>query len=197
LNLGFFVVIAGLIVELCFNLINHQRRNQMMKLIRAGLMSAVMVVLMCSSVFAQGTFVPQGSITVPFMASWGNSLNFYQTNIFLSNITGSKVTCKITPYGTNGNEVTQYLGVASANDFGHDILISKGIKKFEIPAHSTRYASMVVNDAVKSIHGYVLIEWSSEDTVARRALIGDVRKFGCRLKEAFGGWYPLNNGQPF
>lgn len=31
----------------------------MVKLIRAGLMSAVMVVMMCGGVFAQETFVPQ------------------------------------------------------------------------------------------------------------------------------------------
>ncbi|TIH06212.1 hypothetical protein D0S45_20760, partial [Marinifilum sp. JC120] len=148
----------------------------MMKLIRAGLMSAVMVVLMCSGVFAQGTFVPQGGITVPFMTFWDNNKKFYRTNIFLSNITGSDLKCKVTPYDHDGYEVPQYLIVLSGNNSGSSTHISAGVEEFDIPAHSTRVVTVRVTNAKKTIYGYALIEWSSEDAVARRALIGDVRK---------------------
>ncbi|MDC7217953.1 MAG: hypothetical protein PQJ28_02905 [Spirochaetales bacterium] len=170
----------------------------MMKSIRAGLMSAVLVVLMCGAAFAQGSFVPQGSTTVPFMTFWANSKNYYRTNIYLSNITSSNLKCKVTPFDHDGYEVPQYLNVLSGNNSGSSAHISVGVEEFDIPAHSTRCVTIKVTDSVKAIYGYALIEWSSDDSVLRRALIGDVRKYGLGAGgQPYGGHYPLNNGQPF
>ncbi|HAS88166.1 MAG TPA: hypothetical protein DCS48_02520 [Desulfovibrio sp.] len=170
----------------------------MSKLMRAGLMSAVMVILMCSAVFAQADFVPQGSTTVPVMTFYANAKYWYRTNIYLSNITNSDVKCKVTVYDHDGIEIPQYIHVSTGNNSGSSVHISIGAEEFDIPAHSSRMATVKVENGNKAIYGYAVIEWASEDSFARRALIGDVRKYGLGAGgQPYGGHYPLNNGQPF
>ncbi|TIH07877.1 hypothetical protein D0S45_20475, partial [Marinifilum sp. JC120] len=89
----------------------------MMKLIRAGLMSAVMVVLMCSSVFAQGAFVPQGTTVIPSVTAWYKDCTTKRyARILLTNITGSNLKIRVTVRDHDGNDVTHYTKVMTGSN---------------------------------------------------------------------------------
>lgn len=123
---------------------------------------------------------------------WQSSKYYYWTMVSLSNVTGSDVKCRVTPYNDNGAEVPQYIEVETST-----AVIGNGISEFDIPAHSTRYVRVRVKNTKKNVGGYALIEWSSTDTVARRALLGGVRTNGYSWEGPLGGEYLLNNGQLF
>ncbi|WP_432738340.1 hypothetical protein [Maridesulfovibrio sp. FT414] len=108
----------------------------MKNLIRAGLMSAAMVVLMCGGVFATD-FVPQGSCSTPMFAQYTHSLNFTQTELLINNITGSTVYCKVTVYDQNGNDVSSHAQIISGPTNGVITVVSTG-NEFDIPAHGSR-----------------------------------------------------------
>ena len=168
-----------------------------MKLIRVGLMSAVMVVMMCCGVFAQQTFYPQGSITVPAVANWGSSNNYTTTNYILTNVTDNIVQCKVTVFDHDGNDVTHFCRVYTGGVGSQAVLLSSGAGEFSIPEHSTRRVCFVITNSVSGVYGNAKIEWMSDDSNQRNALVGEMWRFAILSSGPHSFGYLVNNGQPF
>ncbi|WP_320173442.1 hypothetical protein [Maridesulfovibrio sp.] len=170
----------------------------MMKLIRAGIMSAVMVVMMCGGVFAQGTFVPQGSAIVPGVESgFISSKSNWATYMALTNITNDVVVCRVLVYDQNGNDVTYHTKVMTGSTSSGWVVIASGSSDFEIPAHSTRKFVLQTLGSKEVIIGHATIQWSSNDPLPHNALIGAARTAGYVDSKIFATNIPINNGQPF
>ncbi|TIH12543.1 hypothetical protein D0S45_17890 [Marinifilum sp. JC120] len=172
----------------------------MMKLIRAGLMSAVLVVLMCGGVFAQGTFISQGSAFLPEVYSDKyNNLNQGWTMIHLTNVSGSNVHVRIKILNQDGLEVTQFSKYFKGGSSGV-VTISSGTGDVDIPAHSALSLKFQAPNP-QVVTGYGTIEWSSDDTQLRKGLMGIVKITGWGGNNSRAGEhtyaYQINNGQPF
>jgi len=174
----------------------------MMKLIRAGLMSAVMVVLMCSGVFAQGTFIPQGSAVVPSVYAWYN--NAYNKNLpylFLTNITNQPVQVKVSVYNHDGADISHLGSVYTGSSSASPTYVSAG-NIFEIPPYSSRmYAAYGTQTAQSVIYGHASVEWASSDPQLKKALMGVCKQIGQGSNTKHQGYFSnsilLNGGQPF
>ncbi len=142
-----------------------------MKLIRAGIMSAVMVVMMCGGVFAQGAFVPQGSAIVPDVTAWQkDSTNSEYTKLHLTNITGSNIHVKIKVYNHDGLDVTYYGKVYTGSSTYKYVTVASGTGEFDMPAHSSR-VFLFVAPSQMLICGNAVVEWSSDDMQLHKALL--------------------------
>ncbi|WP_421899315.1 hypothetical protein [Maridesulfovibrio sp.] len=170
----------------------------MMKQIRAGLMSAVLVVLICGAAFAQGTFVPQGSVIVPGLESvFISSKSNWATYMALTNITNDAISCRVIVYDQNGNDVTYRTKIMTGSASSGWVVIAAGTSDFEIPAHSTRKFVLQAVGSKEVIIGHATIQWSSNDPLPHTALIGSARTGGYVDSKIFATNIPINNGQPF
>lgn len=160
-------------------------------------LAMAMVLLMSGGAMAQGSFVPQGGITVPGIVYMQlNSKNFTHPRFILTNITGDTIRCKVRVYDHDDNDLTHLSKIVKGgqNDWP---TIATGTGDFEIPAHSTRLYWMLPCAGVKRTAGYATIEWAASDTKLRKALIGSI----WRPRSWIGGGTdmnaPLNSSQPF
>lgn len=172
----------------------------MSKLMRAGLLSAVMVVLMCSAVFAQVDFVPQGSAFMPEIYSDNyNNLNQGWTMVHLTNVSGSNVHVKIKIFNQDALEVTQFSKYFKGGTSGV-VNISSGTGAVDIPPHSALSLKFQAPNP-QVVTGYGTIEWSSDDAQLRKAIMGIVKITGWGGNNSRAGEhtyaYQINNGQPF
>ncbi len=164
-----------------------------MKIVQA----LAMVLLMSGGAMAQGTFVPQGGITVPGIVYMNiSSTNQMLPRIILTNITGETIKCKVRVYDHDDVDLTHLSKVVKGGQGSFPTVVS-GTGDFEIPAHSTRLYWMMPCSGIKRTAGYATIEWSADDSKLRKALIGSI----WRVRSWTGGGTdvndPLNNSQPF
>ncbi|WP_147820515.1 hypothetical protein [Salidesulfovibrio onnuriiensis] len=165
-----------------------------MKRISLSLIALACVLLMAAPAFAQSDFNAKGSALIPGMVARHKDGYMDYTNLILTNITGSPVTCKVTVYDHNGNDVTADNSRVVSGNFQ---TISTGTGTFELPANSTRVYQFWKKNSNTMIHGHAIVEWTSSDNTHRKALIGTVRHFREKGDKAFGTSLLINNGQPF
>ncbi|SME96170.1 hypothetical protein [Desulfovibrio gilichinskyi] len=162
----------------------------MKRLIKAYLLSLAMLMLACGAVNAEDNFNAQGSALVP-----GVTLSFSNgkgniTDLVLTNITSEKVQCRVAFYNDEGADITSYVKIYSGGTTYK--LISSGTGNFELPARATRQVTLKSTVPIWTV-GYAIVEWASDDTQTRKALIGAMRQWTNTIM----GWTLINNGQPF
>ena len=160
-------------------------------------LAMAMVLLMSGGAMAEGTFVPQGGVTVPgIVYLYTSSSNYMLPRFVLTNITGETIQCKVRVYDHDDNDITHLSQIVKGGQ-GSWPTLATGTGDFEIPAHSTRLYWMLSPSGIKRTAGYATIEWSSSDSKLRKALIGSI----WRMRSGVGGFTdtnnPLNNSQPF
>ncbi len=169
-----------------------------MKALIKLLLATAMILVMSGGAMAEGTFVPQGGITVPGMVYlYTSSSNHVLPRILLTNITGETVQCKVRVYDHDGTDITALSKIVKGGQSSWPT-IATGTGDFEIPAHTTRVYWMEPSSSAKRVAGYATIEWSSSDTKVRKSLLGAI----WRLRSTSSASYtdtiiPLNNSQPF
>ncbi|WP_432736695.1 hypothetical protein [Maridesulfovibrio sp. FT414] len=171
-----------------------------MKALMKFVLAMAMVLMMSGGAMADD-FAAQGIVLLPGLTAGytGPSSSWYNI-ISLSNITDKEVTCKITVYDHDGNDVTNH-GQVYTGSYGITSrkLLSSGVGDFAIPPRSTRlFLFGIVNTGLKTIDGHGVLKWKSTDTDLRRALIGSIRQI--RIFGAGSGSNTnvlINNGQPF
>lgn len=155
------------------------------------------VVLNCTA-FAAECFNAQGSAVVPGLhARYRDSGSFLMENIYLTNITASNVTCKATVYDHDGNDVTAHSQIYTGSNTDDMVLLDSGTGTFSLPPRSTRKFTFITQGVHINVCGYAVIEWKSEDTQARKALIGLVRSYSKNEGMSNAAKFLINNGQPF
>ncbi|ACS78349.1 conserved hypothetical protein [Maridesulfovibrio salexigens DSM 2638] len=174
----------------------------MVKFIHAGLMSAVMVVMMCGGAFAQGIFVPQGSAVVSSVYVWYNTAyNKDLSYLYLTNITNQSVQVKVSVYNHDGADISNFGTVYTGSSSASPTYVAAG-GIFEIPPYSSRmYAVYGTQTAQTVIYGHANVEWSSSDPQLKKALMGVYRQIGQGSNTKHQGYFShsilLNGGQPF
>ncbi|WP_147822611.1 hypothetical protein [Salidesulfovibrio onnuriiensis] len=159
------------------------------------MLALAMVVMLCASASATvDCFNAKGSALVPSVISrYANDSQFLKTNMDISNITGTEVTCRVKVYDQNGDDVSSNGSVWIGNSIGGFTQLSTG-NTFKIPAHSSRLFSFFTDG--KSVNGYAVIEWTSADEDLRKALIAGSRIVGVSGQKC-SSHVLINNGQPF
>lgn len=167
----------------------------MKKLMIAVVMVAMLVTVAVAEV--QTGFNAQGSALVPGLMARHRNANYYiQSNLIISNITDSAVTCRVMVFDHDGNDISSYCYVTTGDNSTEFKKISTGVNSFEIPAHSTRGFYFFKANMQKSVLGHAVIEWTSDNKRLRKALIAS-----SGLDAIAGQYYSnrafVNNGQPF
>ncbi len=158
-----------------------------------------MVMLLCGTAFAEDCFNAKGSAIVPGMYARYSGSNIYQSDhVIISNIDNTAVTCRVTVYDQDGNDVSSYCKLYTGGDNQTLEELSSGVNTFEIPANSTRLFQFYQSGMTKCMIGYAVIEWTSSDAKQRKSLVASLRSNG---KWGSGTFYAtqllINNGQPF
>ncbi|MFW5500882.1 MULTISPECIES: hypothetical protein [unclassified Maridesulfovibrio] len=176
----------------------------MIKMIRTGLISTVMVVLMCGGVFAQGTFVPQGSAVVSALhIRYKDACSQARPSITLTNITNETIRVKVTMFDHTGDDISHFGTVYTGSRTSASAqMVTTGENVFEIPPHSARrYSGYNRHTAPIYVFGYAKIEWSSNDPQLMKALVATCIHYESSNVSSSHSWsaerYLINNGQPF
>ncbi len=164
---------------------------------KLGMLSVAMLVLMCGAAGAE-EFHAKASVIVPNLVhQYAGPSYFTVPFINLTNITDKTISCRVTMYDHDANDVTNlgkvYTGGANWT------LISSGTGNFEIPAHATRMFSLSQTAPLRAITGHAVIEWTSDDPLLRKALVGGVwmyRMDGGGVGQSIG-YFLVNHGDPF
>lgn len=143
-------------------------------------MTAMLTLLLCGVAFAQTTFEARGSAIVTGLEATSSTTSTYtdKTTLWLTNISGNEITCKITMKDHDGNDVSAMTDVYTGNNSATQVqLVSSGAGTFTLPAGATRYAILWDPSMNKHIFGHIIIEWDSENTSLRKALMVDGRRY--------------------
>jgi len=167
-----------------------------MKRLMSVVLSVVVVLMMCGGAMAEECFNAQGSALVPnIIYVYNNAKNYVYPYITISNITDKEVQCKVKVFDQDGIDVT-YLGYVFSGGEPLNV-ISSGIGDFDIPAYSTRVYAFNRDGGKKRVAGYATIEWKSDDTKLRNALVGGVFRARGFASSRSDSERLINNGQPF
>lgn len=154
--------------------------------------------LFCGTALAVG-FNARGSAVVNGVKlTSSGSTTYIETRIYVTNITGSQVTGRVTIYDQDGNDVTSYCSVYTGDQSSKNIkLLESGTGTFELPAASTRVVRFCKANLNKCIVGHAVIEWSSDDTHLRKALIATSMRIKYQTDQAFSTMVTANGGNSF
>lgn len=144
-------------------------------------------------------FEARGSALVPVItAKYDAPGNYYATNIFVTNITGSPVDIKITCYDHEGNDVTSNSAVFTGKTTSNSpTLLATGTGSFQLAAGQTCYFQLSMTNTSRFIVGHATIKWDSSDSHLRKAVVAAATRY-IRTNEHFSDLYiPVNNGLPF
>lgn len=171
----------------------------MIKKFPISLMAIVLLIVLLCGVAQATEFQTRGSAVVTGMDSrYIHSTAREESNFWITNIAGSTVTCRVTFYDHDGNDITSYCSIYSGNNSnGSSVLIASGTGTFTLPAAATRYVQLSVGTASKCIRGHAVIEWTSEDTSIRKALIAQGRRNRIEGDRSEAISISVNNGQAF
>lgn len=165
-----------------------------MKCTTRSLLALSLVLLLCGSAFASDVFNAKGSAVAPGLMLRDRGDLYDYVEFYISNITESNVTCRVTAYDNDGIDVTATYGRVYTK--GHVVIPTTEPGVFEIPANSTRMFQLHKEGIKTPIHGYAVIEWTSPEN-KRKALIASGRRFRGRSDRTHSSTLPVNNGQPF
>lgn len=169
-----------------------------MKKMMKTILAMALVLVTSGAAMAETAFDAQGSAIVPSIVSrYRDSISSEWTVIKLSNITNENIQCQVIVYDHNGNEVMTGMRISSGSTGGIGTKISSGTNLFDIPARSTRHYQLGAGSSAHTIYGYAVIEWKSDDTQQRKALIGSVERLRKSGNSIFKGEVLINTGQPF
>lgn len=159
-----------------------------------------LIMLMCGSAFAVECFSAKGSavVTGVRIVNYG-ATNNDQSEITVSNISNTSVTCKVTVFDHAGTDITSNCKVFSGKyngDIGSS-LIASGTGTFELPAGNTRLVSVWNENANAVVYGHAVIEWTSADNRLRKALIASLRTIARNGSANYCTHTMANSGQPF
>ncbi|SME96175.1 hypothetical protein [Desulfovibrio gilichinskyi] len=169
----------------------------MKRLMRLGMLSVAMLVLMCGAAGAQD-FPVRGSAIVPnLLYQFWSSEQSIDSYITITNITNVAVKCRVLVYDHSGNDISSY-GIALTGGNGNWATVSTGSADFEIPAHGSRFFHLANTYPLKSIIAHAIIEWSADDAKLRKALIAGGWTFFVMGNSNFShGNFLVNHGDPF
>ncbi len=169
----------------------------MKRLIKLGMLSVAMLVLMCGAAGAQ-EFNAQGSAIVPNISTWYKSpTNAAYGYIVISNITPSTVTCQISVLDHEGEDVSSRGTISTGDNLGNWSRIAVGTNTFEIPPYGSRMFSIDNTKQPRSIFGHAVIKWMSTDSKLSKALVGGYRFHGIGNGLCYDGTTLINSGNPF
>ncbi|MGL1864225.1 MAG: hypothetical protein OCC46_17045 [Pseudodesulfovibrio sp.] len=161
------------------------------------LMLALAVTMIVGTAASASAFEARGSAVVTGMQARDSTWDDI-SNIYVTNITGSDVSCRITVYDHNGNDVTSLCKVyTGASAGGGMVLVSSGTGTLDLPASNSRSIQFSKSGAAGIIIGHAVIEWSSEDTKLRKALIANMWKIQASGDKTYGSMVTINGGQSF
>lgn len=155
-------------------------------------------VLLSSSVYANAFEAKGSAIVGGVYADYHGSTKFFKTFLYITNVTGSDVDCRVTIYDHSGDDVTSdcctiFTGSSSSASV---VTIGSGADIFSLPAGASRMVRVAVTNA-RCIIGHAVVEWSSEDRHVKKALVvaGDLqyRRGNSFMDKAL----PVIGGQPF
>lgn len=173
-----------------------------MRKLTTCLLAMVLTVFVFGSASAQSTFEGRGSAIVTAVEAINDSHNNTSNEIFITNITGSTVTCKVTFYDQNGNDVTEisnYCRVMTGSDSSSGLTtVASGTGTFDLPPFSTRMVLYrYTSSQSKHMMGHAVIEWTSQDSRLRKALTAKMRYSRFTSTQGWASSSPINGGQPF
>ncbi len=145
-------------------------------------------------------FETRGSAVATGVLALSSSTSYMvQSTLYVTNVSGADVSCKVTFYDQDGNDMSSILSVYSGNNSGvGNTTISTGNAPFSLPAGNTRSISTYKTNLNKRIMGHAVIEWSSENGTIRKALIAEGRRItSSGSNSAYGSTITVNGGQPF
>lgn len=164
------------------------------------LFAFALVMLMCGSAFAVECFSAKGSavVTGVRVINYG-ATNNDQSEITVSNVSNTSVTCKVTVFDHAGNDITSSCTVFSGkyNGSAGSTLIASGTGTFELPAGNTRVVSVWNGNVNTVVYGHAVIEWTSADNKLRKALIASLRTWARNGSANYCTHTMTNGGQPF
>lgn len=168
-----------------------------MKKVTLCLMSLMVVVLLSSAAFTAECFNVKGSAFVPNIYTYRTSnTNWRNSHMHISNITDSEVTCRVTVYDGDGNDLSSFSKVLKDGGGTTSTLVTSGTGTFTIPAQSTRVFSFHYDNLNKFVMGHATIEWTSTNKTLHKALVAGYRSRTVH-NSSFEAQFAINNGQPF
>ena len=146
-------------------------RSFLMKKCQYLFLAVVAALLMCGSAMAADFETRGSAVVIGLEAAVITSTNYKKRpKIYVTNISGSDVTCKISLFDHDGNDATSYTVYTGSSTSYAGALVSSDNAPFTIPAGATREINAWPNVSNENIKGYALIEWSSEASHIRKAL---------------------------
>jgi len=169
---------------------------------KLSFMIAIMVLLLLTSIIGSANAAEQsGNAIMPGIVSvWGSSTTAVFTTAYITNISATDVTCIVTWYDHDGNDVTNYCKVYSGNNSStSNQLIASGTGTFTLPAGSTRFVHFYSQNQLKALYGHAVIKWTSTNSKLRQALIATGRVIGTSSSNDTQNAYsiPINNNKAF
>jgi len=124
---------------------------------------------------------------------------YYMGNIYVTNISNADVTCRVTVYDSEGNDVSSLFKVYAGNK-DPQILVGSVSEPFPIPASCTRDVNLFSDAPNTYVLGHAVIEWTSDDPSVQKPLMAEVwrqQRVNSEGKSAFCAATLVNGGQPF
>ena len=134
-----------------------------------------------------------------YTASSSTTLSCGIPSYWVTNISGSEITCRFKVYDHDGNDISSLIDVFTGNNTASSaVMLTSGAQPFTLPAGATRFVRIWDENMDKLIHGHAVIEWSSEDPNIKKALMAIGRWYHySKSNYALAGSIPVNGGQPF
>lgn len=146
------------------------------------------------------TFETRGSAVATAIQPISSSTTYaVKPSIFLTNISGADIECRVKMYDHNGNDVSSIIKILTGNDSGTgSVDVAYGSDVFSMPAGSSRLVSLWTSNMNKRIIGHAVIEWGSEDPNVRKALLAEGRRITTNgTGPAYACSVQVNGGMPF
>lgn len=162
-------------------------------------LAVLALLLLSTAAFASSTFVPRGTAVIPGVeaASSSTVTNSAKSIFYLTNISGSDVTVRATFYDHDGNEVPQLWNVYTGNDFVNAPVLVTTSNTFDLAAAATRWIRPWADNMDRVIYGHVVLEWSSEDTMLRKAIMAIGKRHRQNSNGSYESTFTINGDMPF
>ncbi|MBG0774165.1 hypothetical protein [Oleidesulfovibrio alaskensis] len=142
------------------------------------------------------TFQPRGRALVTGVEARDEAWDFI-TNLFITNISESDVTCRVTVYDHDGKDVSSLCNVFTGNRIGAPVQLRAGNGSFALPPGATRMVRIWAQGMVPVVFGHAVIEWTGADAQTDKALIAAIKTVRSGGGGTYGFMSQVNGGQPF
>lgn len=159
---------------------------------------AVSLLVIATTAFAGSS---GGAIMPGVHTHWESSSHATYTSAYITNISGSEVTCNVFWFDHDGTDVSSYLKVYTGNTSGlNEITVVTGSGDFTLPAGASRRVIFAHGPTQQQFMGHAVIKWTSTNDSLRQALIGTGRVVEAnnqsnRVQHAWS--VPINDNKPF